>query len=175
MLSYPLYIILYRTVRSVYPQISNYSTWIFHDILKLGVLFTFAYALAKKTNEEFMDLQTLKNNLEQKVDEKTRELRKAKNKIEEINEQRSQYFINVAHETKTPLTLISNYLDRFIKTKGNSRELGIIKENFDKLKNDMVHFLDIEKYEKGLVTYSHNKVIDLSVIIRQKIPLYGGL
>ncbi len=171
-LCYLIYVVLMRTLWIIYPSTSSYTLWIVNDVLKLSILFAFAYALALKTNKEFIDLQDLKNNLEQKVEEKTKELRKAKIKIEEINEQRSQYFINVAHETKTPLTLISNYLDRYIKIKGNSRELNIIKENFDKLKDDMVNFLDIEKYEKGMVTYNHDNVVDLSGIISKKKPLY---
>ena len=173
MLGYILYIMLYRTSWIVFPGAFSYlPLWIVNDSLKLVILFTFAYALAKKTNKEFIDLQELKIGLEKKVEEKTLELRQAKERIEEINEQRSQYFINVAHETKTPLTLISNYLDRYIKIWGSSRELEVIKENFDKLKNDMLHFLDIEKYEKGLITYNHDNIIDISGIIKQKKPLY---
>jgi signal transduction histidine kinase/DNA-binding NarL/FixJ family response regulator len=155
-----------------FPAAPTLPLWVMNDSLKIVVVFIFAYVLARKTNKEFFDLQELKENLEQKVDEKTRELREAKEKIEENNEQRTNYFINLAHETKTPLTLISNYLDRYMKRSGPGKELTIIKENFEKLKNEMIRFLDVEKYEKGLVTYDHNQVLNLSDVIKQKNPLY---
>ena len=47
-----------------------------------------------------------------------------------------------------------------------------MKENFDKLKNEMIRFLDVEKYGKGLVKYDNNKVINISDSIIQKIPLF---
>ena len=46
--------------------------------------------------------------LEEKVKQRTLEL-------EEAHTQKTQFFINLAHETKTPLTLIKNYLDKYFK------------------------------------------------------------
>ena len=45
--------------------------------------------------------------LKNEVDKKTEEL-------EIISEQKTNTFVNLAHETKTPLTLINNYLEEYI-------------------------------------------------------------
>jgi signal transduction histidine kinase/DNA-binding NarL/FixJ family response regulator len=171
-LCYFIYIEFYRAIWMFFPKAPTIPFWVVNDTLKIVVAFVFAIALARKTNKDFYDLQELKENLEQKVLEKTRELQEANTRIEENNELRRNYFINLAHETRTPLTLISNYLDRYIKTSGPSKELGIVKENFDKLKDEMIRFLDVEKYEKGLVKYDHHEILNLSESIKRKVPLY---
>ena len=171
-ISYGIYIILYRGIWIVFPKAPRLPFWILNDILKIVVSFVFAYALARKSNKEFLELQELKDNLEEKVKEKTCELEAAKLKIENASEQRSNYFVNLAHETKTPLTLISNYLDRYVKTNGLNNDLKVIKDNFTRLKNEMTRFLDVEKYEKGQVIYEHTHSIDIAHLINHKIPLY---
>ena len=87
-------------------------------------------------------------------------------------EQKTLFFTNLAHETKTPLTLISNYLDKDIKERGMSASIKIVKNNLDKLKKDMVNFLDFQKLERGQVFYDHNQVINISEIIKEKIILF---
>jgi signal transduction histidine kinase len=171
-LCYFIYIEFYRAIWMFFPKAPTIPFWVLNDTLKIAVAFVFAVALARRTNKDFYDLQELKENLEQKVQEKTHELREANARIEENNEQRRNYFINLAHETKTPLTLISNYLDKYLKTSGPSKELSIIKENFDKLKNEMIRFLDVEKYEKGLMIYEHIQILNLSDFVKRKEPLY---
>ncbi|OHD17711.1 MAG: hypothetical protein A2Y34_00100 [Spirochaetes bacterium GWC1_27_15] len=82
------------------------------------------------------------------------------------------YFSNLAHETKTPLTLISNYLEKYTKTVPESDDLKIIKQNIDKLKNDMINFLDAGKLERGQIFYNNNEIIDLSDFLTKKTALY---
>ena len=46
--------------------------------------------------------------------------------LKRTNEQKTQFFINMAHETKTPLTLIQNYLARYMAKHKPDEELLII-------------------------------------------------
>lgn len=92
--------------------------------------------------------------------------------IDNINKQKINLFINLAHETKTPLTLINNYLDKYIKKKGITEELSIIKENLDKMTNDMIDYLDIEKLERSQNLYDHDNIINLSRTIKIKSLLF---
>lgn len=149
--------------------------WILNNLLKIGLSFTFAYALARKFNREFTDLTILKENLERKVEENTRELRLANEKIEAESRLRNNYFIQVAHETKTPLTLIGNYFNRFKKLYGDSDEIKIMEENLHLLRETMVRFLDAEKLKKGEIVYQHQQVVDLSHAIQIKCPLFHDL
>ena len=96
-----------------------------------------------------------------------------KNKnIEEMTRQKTDLFINIAHELKTPVTLISNYLEKYIKTTALSKDLHIIRKNVDKLRVDVGNFLDLEKLEQGQIFYNHDKIIDLSNIINEKVVLF---
>jgi signal transduction histidine kinase/DNA-binding NarL/FixJ family response regulator len=174
-LLYIIYIWFYRLAITIYPIHLLLPFWLFNNLLKIGVAFTFAFALAVRFNREFSDLMVLKDELEKRVAEKTSELFQANRKIEAASKIKTDYFINVAHETKTPLTLIGNYLDRYIKRHGPSEELTVIRENFNLLSEAMIRFLDAERFDKGKAGYSHDRAINLSDLINLKIPLYREL
>ena len=104
--------------------------------------------------------------LEQEVEKRTRELRQS-------NEQKTNILVNLAHETRTPLTLIGNYLDDYIAAHGNSVELEIMKKSVDKLTADILNLFDLERIEKGLAIYNHNQVSDFSAILKEHLALFG--
>jgi len=116
---------------------------------------------AKLSNQ----LKKYTNNLEKKVAQRTKELLKA-------NKQKTRFFINLAHETKTPLTLIKNYLEKYISDKGIDSDLRIIKYNIDKLLKDMINFLDSEKLLKGKLFYNNDQIINISEILENKILIF---
>ena len=136
--------------------------YIFGQSFILSLRFAKTYSRLEYISNE---LKMHSEKLEKKVLERTQEL-------EETNTQKTNFFINFAHEIKTPLTLISNYLNKYIKKVGLSSEIMIIKENLDKLTRDMVNILDIEKLKKGQIYYDHSMIINLSNIINTKISLF---
>jgi len=143
------------------------SSDITYSVFLINALF-FAFALTDSFNKEHRDLIDLKDNLEQKVQMRTKQL-------EEANKQKTDFFINIAHETKTPLTLISNYFDKHLQKHGITKDLDIVKKNIDRLKKDMVNFLDLEKLGQGQVFYNHDKIINLSDLVKQKIILFRDI
>lgn len=110
-------------------------------------------------------LQTLNTTLKKKVRRRTR-------KLEMVMKERETTFINLAHETKTPLTLINNYLNHYITQNGNDEKLRIIKQNIDRLTNDIVDLFHIESYKKGFGIYDHNKIMDVSSLLEFKQSLF---
>jgi len=138
----------------------------------LIVFFIFSFALAKDFTKEHKDLIILKLTLEQKVHDRTRQLEKAKKSIEQKEKQKTSFFINLAHETKTPLTLISNYLERYISRVAQDEDLSVIKTNVDKLQKDMINFLDAEKLERAQIFYNHDYIIDLYRFLLDKIKVF---
>ena len=104
-------------------------------------------------------------NLQKEVNKRTREL-------EIINEQKTNTFVNLAHETKTPLTLINNYLEEYISNNNPSEELDIVKRNLDKLSADIVNLFDLEKFNKGFAFYNHNLVCNFSEILKDSVILF---
>jgi signal transduction histidine kinase/DNA-binding NarL/FixJ family response regulator len=135
----------------------------------------FSYALSIKFNDEYNELVRLKSDLEHAVHQRTQELLESKNKIETLSQQRINYFVNLAHEIRTPLTLVKNYLDKYISTVGAHRDIHIVKKNIDKLCHDMINFLDSEKLERGQPFYDHDLITDFSELLNEKISLYNKL
>jgi signal transduction histidine kinase/DNA-binding NarL/FixJ family response regulator len=124
-----------------------------------------AFALAIRFNNEYKELQSLKQSLETKVVERTKEL-------EQAIEQRTNTFVNLAHEVRTPLTLVSNYIDEQIENHGKTAEIGIVKENTDKLVRDIANFFTEEKFRKGTINFDHSQIINLSEFITTKGKLF---
>lgn len=105
------------------------------------------------------------SNLQKEVDKRTGELKK-------INEQKTNTFINLVHETKTPLTLVNNYLEEYIDKYGSVEELDIIKGGVDKLTKDVTSLFDIERFTKGIDVYNHKQISNFSEIIKSSLVLF---
>ncbi|MBN2439929.1 MAG: substrate-binding domain-containing protein [Spirochaetales bacterium] len=103
------------------------------------------------------------------------ETRKANEFFVQVNEQKTQFFINVAHETRTPLTLIQNYLALYMKQYQPDKKLLVIKENIDLLLGHMLNFLDVEQLQKGEMIYHHDTFVDVSESARKKCSLFQPL
>ncbi len=131
-------------------------------ILCMSSVLSLRFARAYKTADH------LSRHLQEEVEEQTRI-------IEKKNEEKTNYFINLAHETKTPLTLIANYLNKYMGRRGVDTDLTIIKNNVDKLKNNMVNFLDFEKLEKGQEFYNHELITDMSAAMLNSVKLFKEL
>ncbi len=116
----------------------------------------------KESGQRLLDWNA---NLKTEVEKRTKEL-------ERINEQKTNTFVNLAHETKTPLTLINNYLDEYIANHEESKELNIVKKGLNKLSADIVNFFDLEKFDKGFAVYNHELVSDVSEILNDCILLF---
>ncbi len=142
---------------------------LFVFILAQGLAIALANArMATKVEVLSRELGSYSKELEIKVNERTRQL-------EEANRQKTNYFVNMAHETKTPLTLILNYLEKDIKKRGASDEILLVKQSFDKLKRDMVNLLDLEKLSKGLVFYNHEQALNVSDALSSKVLLFAEI
>ncbi len=104
-------------------------------------------------------------NLQEEVNKRTKEL-------EKLNEQKTNNFINLVHETKTPLTLVKNYLEEYIDKYGSAEELDIIKGGVDKLTTDVINLFDIERFTKGMNVYRHDQVSNFSNILKNSLSLF---
>ncbi|MBN2535496.1 MAG: response regulator [Spirochaetales bacterium] len=131
-----------------------------------SIVLSFRYARAYRTAEH------LSMNLQREVDLQTETISRQNRELMKLNDERTAFFINLAHETKTPLTLIDHYLGNYIKEKGMDQQLSVIKHNVEKLKNDMESFLDYEKLKRGQIFYNHNQVTSTTALLRLKIPLF---
>jgi signal transduction histidine kinase/DNA-binding NarL/FixJ family response regulator len=106
------------------------------------------------------------NDLQVEVEKRTSELQK-------INEQRTNAFVNLAHEIKTPITLINNYLEEFIIKNRKPSELKVVKKSIDKLSNDISNFFTLERFNKGMANYNHELIADFSRIVEDSLLLFS--
>jgi signal transduction histidine kinase/DNA-binding NarL/FixJ family response regulator len=110
-------------------------------------------------------LQKSNDDLQLKVIERTREL-------EIANEQRTNTFINLAHDIKTPLTLINNYLEDFANEYPPTDSLKVVQLNIEKLTRNVVNFFDSERIKKGVTIYNHDQIAEFSVILNDNVVLF---
>jgi signal transduction histidine kinase/DNA-binding NarL/FixJ family response regulator len=146
------------------------------SITNLGFLLLFALQIKRHIaglRKEHERLVTTEQQLLDWNTTLTDEVARRTNDLEKINEQRTNTFVNLAHETKTPLTLISNYLDEYMNKNEDSDELQVVKKNIDKLTLDIINFFDVEKFNKGIIVYNHSAISDLSSIVRESFKIFG--
>ncbi|HEX5171926.1 MAG TPA: ATP-binding protein [Cyclobacteriaceae bacterium] len=155
--------------RLVSPRITRYfNTW----SIFLVVGFLTAYFFSGITVDIFKIVPTVVGNIENALESsKKMELE------QKAYEDKTNTFINLAHETKTPLTLINNYLNEYIQKNGMQRDedLTVLKANIEKLTADMINFFDIERLDRGFDIYDHNQITNISKIVSMKIPLFKNL
>lgn len=80
---------------------------------------------------------------------------------DEINEEKIRFFINIAHEIRSPLTLIINPLDDLLKKGSDSDSLKILrimKLNTTRIMNLINQLLDIRRIDQGQMKIKCNKV-----------------
>ena len=124
---------------------------------------------SEKKNKDLIEkLDNTIKNREKVIEERTVALKIA-------NEQQRNNFVNLAHETKTPLTLILNYLNNYISEHGMNEDLAVIKYNLDKLTTDIINYFDIERLDRGINIYDHEQTANFSGILQNSLSLFRPL
>jgi signal transduction histidine kinase/DNA-binding NarL/FixJ family response regulator len=144
-------------------------------LLLLGLHLKNHISQFRKEHDKLVESEVLLRNwnstLQSEVEKRTKEL-------QTITEQKANTFINLAHETKTPLTLIQNYIDEYsakrkysVKTRGTD-ELSIVRNSISKITRDINNLLDNERFEKGLSIYDHSQITCISEILFDEALLF---
>lgn len=95
----------------------------------------------------------------------------------EQKEQITAFLINMAHETKLPLTIIENQIDMI---KEETKDITIdnlspLDAQVKELKETMCNILDIEKIRRGEMLYNHKTIVNISNIITSKLELFKSI
>lgn len=145
------------------------------SVTNTGFLLLLALQLSRHIKQLRVEHQRLIESEQQLLNWNTNlqnEVEKRTNELERINEQKTNTFINLVHETKTPLTLVNNYLEEYINKYGSVEELDIIKGGVDKLTKDVTSLFDIERFTKGIDVYNHNQISNFSEMIKGSLVLF---
>jgi signal transduction histidine kinase/AraC-like DNA-binding protein len=73
-------------------------------------------------------------------------------RLQEINEFKSNFFTNISHEFRTPLTLISGPVDRILSQSENpvfKSQLNLIKHNANRLLNLVDQLMEVSRIKSG--------------------------
>ena len=146
-----------------------------HSVTNAGFLMmTIIYVRSaiKQSRREYEKLIESEKNLQNMTKTLRKKVKKRTQKLESVMEAKKTTFINLAHETKTPLTLINNYLSEYIQNHGETDEIKVIKNNVKRLTNDIVNFFDVESYERGFSQYNHNRVSNFTSLLNDKVSLF---
>ncbi len=75
-------------------------------------------------------------------------------KMQEVNTLKSQFFANISHEFRTPLTLIIGPLEKMLRQRSNGKkkELTIMHQNAKRLLRLINQLLDLSRLETGKLT-----------------------
>lgn len=119
----------------------------------------------EKLQQMASELTDQKQQLEQKVAKRTLEL-------QQLNEKRMNTFANLAHEMKTPLTLLKDYMHGLALAHPDSEQVHFAKKHISKLSRDVVNLFDLLRGEKGIHQYDHKQACNLSTIVHERILLF---
>lgn len=149
-----------------------------HSMTNAGFLMmTIIYVRSaiRQSRKEYVMLQDSEKGLQELTRTLKKKVRLRTKKLEHAIEEKRTTFINLAHETKTPLTLINNYLAEYIEKHGETEEIRIIRNNVKRLTNDMVNFFDVESYERGFSVYTHDQVSNFTLLLNDKVSLFNRI
>ncbi len=119
-----------------------------------------AYFIFKKL------LASQKQNFQQQIQLRNKEGEEQRARQAEENlKQLELTFINLVHETKTPITLINNYISDHIELHGSSEELEIVRNNVRKLSRDVTNLFDLERFRHGVEMFDHDQRVDFSGLL----------
>ena len=79
-------------------------------------------------------------------------MRQRRRRQDELNEEKLKFFINIAHELRSPITLIVSPLAALIKTEqeeSRKKALLTMQRNANRILNLINQLLDIRKIDKG--------------------------
>lgn len=142
---------------------------LFFFILANSIVISDSFAKA------FIKAEYLSNNLEIEVKKKTSIIEDQKNELQEIYNDKTSYFVNIAHEIRTPLTLIKNYMDNYIDKVGYEEDLIVVKNNFNMLIRNITNIFNLQSIELGKITYNHNNIVEVTQYIEDKLTLFKSL
>lgn len=92
-------------------------------------------------------------------------------KSEEVHQAKLQFFTNISHEFRTPLTLIIGPLEKFIKTEDDpfkKKQFDMMNRNANRLLRLINQLLDLRKMENGDMKVKV-KEIDLGVFLEDTV------
>ena len=135
-----------------------YLQWWFFLLLALAVA---VGVLALQRIRE-RKLKQRQRELEAKINQATEEIRKQAEELRSLDQLKSNFFANISHELKTPLSLILAPLGEALKSSEVNEvlknNLSLAQRNAESIKNLVNEILDLTRLENGVAQPRYSKV-----------------
>lgn len=120
------------------------------------------------------DFSTAANASYDEIEELASTLQKAQSDLAQTDTMRRELIANVSHDLRTPLTLMSGYLEmmRDFPTEITDENLEIIRDECERLSSLVADMIEISKYEAGNVPIVYEN-FDLTAEIDSAIKAYS--
>ncbi len=128
-------------------------------------------------NRKVRQKNHLLNEKNRLVQQQKEELSVANRRIEQVTAQKLQFFTNVSHEIKTPLTLILGPLDKMAQDApagAFADDIRIVKKNAERLKRVIDQLLDFRKIENNKMGLRVTKM-DLVFLVQEVKSYFNNL
>ena len=112
-----------------------------------------------------------------RLEEKNKIIEYEKQRAEESERSKEQFFSNVSHEFRTPLTLIMGPVEKMLSRAQNEnekRELGIIQRSANRLYSMINELLNLYKLESGKIKLRAEK-IDIVALVKRHVQSFESL
>ncbi|MFY0685841.1 MAG: response regulator [Cyclobacteriaceae bacterium] len=146
--------------------------YVLYVTLFISTLFGFIQWRASRLNREKMVLQKLVDEKTEDLSSKNQLLEEQAEKLKELDLLKDNFFTNISHEFRTPLTVIMGLASRFQNELNDTG--ATIKRNAERLLQLINQLLELSKLESGSLDLVLTK-IDLAFEVRNTLMLYESI
>jgi len=134
------------------PWFRSMAAYFIYLLLGGGLIFALMQTRVQRYKKQQERLENMITERTAQIVEQRNQLAVQSEKLKELDELKSQFFANISHEFRTPLTLIIGMIDNLKKQAAESssaKELELIEQNAGRLLNLINQLLDLSKLEAG--------------------------
>lgn len=156
-----------------------YKTWWANVIGFLIVLFIINYVIRVRVRylkNKNIVLERIVNERTAKIKEQKDVLEKQAQKLLELDQLKSNFFANISHEFRTPLTLIKGQLEnilRIVKDEAVKKKVNVAFTNSNRLNRLINQVLDLSKLESGKLQLEFEKH-DIVALIKNRVSSFDS-
>lgn len=125
----------------------------------LHILDTLSFHLATTIHNAFLfaKVKNFARTLQKKVDNATQELKDKNDELAKIQKEKSQFFADIAHEFKTPITVLQGNVDT-AASRLPQEELTALQTEIQRMNQLTTNLLELSQAESGNITLSLKSV-----------------
>ncbi len=157
-----------------------YKTWwanlIGFVIVLLFINYVIRFRVSYLKNKNIV-LEKMVNERTAKINEQKEVLEKQAQKLLELDQIKSNFFANISHEFRTPLTLIKGQLENvlgLVKEESIKKKINIAFNNSNRLNRLINQILDLSKMESGKIKLELQE-IDIIQMLKTRIASFESL